>query len=64
MKLVYKDTGVPVKVGDIVTDFRGDKDVVTGWASPRNSNSTGRIYVTGGEFYPSVFGCVWIEDDC
>ena len=32
MKLVYKDTGVPVKVGDIVTDFKGDKDVVTGWA--------------------------------
>lgn len=65
MKLVHKDTGVEVEVGETVTDFRGDKAIVTGMEKPRHSASTGRVYVrpldaewTQG-YYPSVFDLEW-----
>lgn len=64
MKLVYVESGIEVKVGDKVTDFRGDKAIVTGWREPQTSNSTGRIYVdfdkVCSEFYPSVFNCKFV----
>lgn len=51
----------PVKVGDEVADFRGDKMTIVGWAAPpQYSGSTGRIFVSMGvsniehSFYPSV----------
>jgi len=59
--LVYKDSGQPVKVGDIVHD----RCTVTSIEEPRHSGSTGRIHVTNGSwsqgFYPSVFNAEWRE---
>lgn len=66
MTLCRKD-GSPVSVGDVLTDFRGDKATVTGGEPPRHSASTGRIYVREEgreytcEFFPSVFDCCWME---
>jgi hypothetical protein len=65
MKLIHEATGNEVVDGETVTDFRGDKAVVTGREEPRHSGSTGRVYVrangwTNG-FYPSVFDMKWIE---
>lgn len=50
MKLVHKKSRVEVKVGDTVTDFRG--------------NSTGRVYAGAGAFFPSVYNLEWtVEGD-
>lgn len=52
----------PVNVGDELTDFRGDKLTLTGWAAPpRDSGSTGRIFTSKGSFYPSVCNLKFIE---
>lgn len=58
----------PVVLGQIVTDFRGDKAIVTGWEEPHKPSSSGRIYVKWDEdqtmdnsYYPSVFGAKWEE---
>lgn len=60
--------GKPVVLGQIVTDFRGDKAIVTGWEESQASSS-GRIYVKWDEdqtmdssYYPSVFGAKWEEE--
>lgn len=63
--LVHKSTGKPVQIGEEVTDFRGDKAIVTGWDTPHSPASTGRLYVVEQDrapfgFYPSVFDCEWI----
>lgn len=61
-KLVSKKTGVEIKTGDIVTDFRGERWICRGFTPPRHPGSTGRIHVLADhadnintEFYPSVF---------
>lgn len=61
-KLVSKKTGIEIKTGDIVTDFRGDRWICRGFTPPRHPGSTGRIHVLSDhndnintEFYPSVF---------
>jgi len=67
MRLVHDATHLDVAEGDEVTDFRGDKAVVTGWDKPRHAGSTGRIYVRGYDhdyiqgYYPGVFDCTWVE---
>lgn len=61
MKLVFKGTAIPVLMGDKVTCFRGEQAVVTGWAEPRHSGSTGRVYTSDGEYYPSVYNLEWVE---
>lgn len=68
MKLIKETTGEEVKTGAVVHDFRGDAAIVTGWAQPRHSGSTGRVYVKEmgdrgftGEYYPSVYGLKWVE---
>ena len=67
MKSLFID-GKPVELGQIVTDFHGDKAVVTGWEEPYKTSSTGRIHVKWDEdqtmdssYYPSVFGAEWKE---
>jgi hypothetical protein len=58
--LTHKSTGLPVKVGDDLTDFRGDPAKVSSIEEPHKPSSTGRIYtVAGGSYFPSVFDCVW-----
>lgn len=49
----------PVAVGDVVTDFRGATDLVTGGTPPQNASSSGRVDVARGSFYPSVFNLTW-----
>jgi len=67
MRLVHDATQVEVAIGDEITDFRGEKAIVTGWDKPHKPASTGRVYVRAvdGEhsagFYPSVFDLTWIE---
>lgn len=64
--LVYEDSGLPVKIGDIVTDFRGDKWPLVGIEPPKHSGSTGRVHLRASDgfittFYPSVIGAKWID---
>ena len=68
MKLIYTDTGEPVNTGDIARTFRNEPVIVTGWAEPKHSGSTGRVYLREmgdqrfeGEYYPSVIGAQWVE---
>jgi hypothetical protein len=67
--LVYTHDRVPVNVGDIVRDFRGDTTVVTDGIPPHHEGSTGRVCVReavdGGyemSYYPSVYGLMWVTD--
>jgi len=68
-KLIYSDTGVGVRAGDVVTDFRGDSAVVASGVGepPHHSGFTGKIWVEKSdlgvrEYYPNVFDCVWVDD--
>ena len=49
----------PVAVGDVVTDWRGTDEIVTGGTPPQNERSSGRVDVKRGSFYPQVFDLVW-----
>lgn len=67
MRLVYKGTDIEVKVGDEVTDFRGEKSIVTYFREPHKSSSCGKISTRKDgssydrESYVSVYGLEWIE---
>lgn len=67
MRLVYKGTEKEVKVGDVVTDFRGDKATVKYFREPHKPSSEGKITVTedgsdwSAEYYVSVYGLEWID---
>ncbi len=61
MKLI-NENGYEVKIGDSVVDFRGEVVQVIDFTAPRQSSSTGRVYVkrehgTKREYFPSVIGC-------
>lgn len=64
---LFTKEGKLVEVGDILTDFRGNKAKVMGWALPRHPGSTGRVHVIyednkqwgERELFPSVFGLDW-----
>lgn len=60
--LVHARTGKVVNVDDVVLDFRGEAETVVGGEPPHKPGSTGRVFVKGGEYYPSVFDLVWAED--
>lgn len=54
--------GNEVKVGDSLTDFRGDKAIVKSFEAPHKPGAKGRIYVEGGwGYYASVFRCEYVE---
>lgn len=71
MRLVYTNqvdlkTGRPVevKVGDVVTDFRGDVWTVKGFTAPHRPGSTGRVHCADKDgfdraFYPGVIDAEW-----
>lgn len=67
MRLVYETTGEEVKVGDIVTTFRGKKCEVKYFAPPHKPSSEGKITVQEegctfcSEYYVGVIGAKWIE---
>lgn len=56
--LMHAD-GTPVLEGSTVTSFRGEQHTITGGTPPHKPESTGRVYTSGGEFFPSVFKLVW-----
>lgn len=58
-KLISITTKKEVKVGDKVTDFRGDKGILTE-VEPYKGMS-GYIYMDGNRYYPSVIGCKFEE---
>lgn len=51
----------PVVSGQTVTSFRGDKAIVTGGRPPLTEESTGRVIVAGGVYYPSMFDLKWVR---
>ena len=68
-RLIHKEDGRIVNVGDKVKDFRGLECEVTGWQEPTHSGSTGRVNVKQqrgttvhhNQYYPGVFGLEWVE---
>jgi hypothetical protein len=42
-----------------VTSFRGSHCTVSGGKPPHKLGSTGRVYTSDGEYFPSVFNLVW-----
>lgn len=64
--LVHEKTGEPVKIGETLADFRGDKDTFQGGEPPRHEGSKGRVLVgpskVESEYYPSVFNLKWVKD--
>ena len=68
MRLVYKENGNEVKVGDVVKLSDGKECIVRYFAPPHKPSSSGKItvQVEKGEFdcmeyYVSVIGAEWIE---
>lgn len=67
MRLVYKETGKEVKVGDIITLSDGDKCEVTYFRPPHKPSSSGKVLVKfenrncNMEYYVGVIGAEWIE---
>lgn len=60
--LIDEVTQISVKVGQVLTDFRGGKDVARDGRAPHKPSSTGHVQTSaGGEFYPGVYGCKWIK---
>lgn len=60
---LVNEAGEPIKEGDTLKTFRGEKVIVTGGKAPHKSSSTGKVWVKDGEFnreyYPSVVGAKW-----
>lgn len=66
MRLVYKDSGFEVKVGDKVF-IDGQEFTVVSFAKPHKPESQGKATVQRcgvgytSEYYVSVLGAVWVE---
>ena len=68
--LIYKDGRGSVCAKELVTSSTGVKWVVEGGAPPHKPSSSGRVWVRlsapmslSREFFPSVFGMEWREDE-
>ena len=66
MQLINASTRQPVKAGDIVRDFRGERWILEGGRPPHKPSSSGFVWVRSmdgrglsREFYPSVIGAKW-----
>lgn len=59
--LVREDTFADVSLGETVETFRGEKVTLKGGRPPHKIGSTGRIYVDGHEYFPSVCGLKWVK---
>jgi len=63
--LVHEKTGEPVKIGETLTNFRGDAATCKGGEPPRHDGSTGWVWIGGADYrgyYPSVYGLKWVKD--
>lgn len=60
IRLLRKDTGEEVKIGDRVTDFRGEEHTLLS-VYPFDG-MTGKVALDGelGLYYPSVIGCEFV----
>jgi hypothetical protein len=67
MNLVYKNSGNPVAIGDVVETFRGDRVEVTYFREPTSSSSEGKVSCKNvdsdwqQEYYVGVIGAQWIN---
>jgi aspartyl aminopeptidase len=65
MRLIYKETGEEVKVGDKVRTGRGEEVTVAHFDRPHKPSSSGKVMVHGdqynAEYYVGVIGAEWIE---
>lgn len=63
MKLYYKGTDKEVKVGDTLTDFRGEKATAKCWREPTHGIGKITVKIPGDvwyrEYYVSVYGLEW-----
>lgn len=63
-KLIDESTGKEVNTGDFIISFRGIVTVCTGGKPPHKVSSTGKVWTaSGADFYPSVFGLKWIQEN-
>ena len=58
----------PAKVGDEVETSKGEKFVLQVGNPPQSINTSGRVHVRDEEgrdreFFPSVIGCKWVENE-
>jgi len=65
MKLISKTTGAPLRVGDVVATYRGERVTLAGYSAPTDPGLTGRVYVQapGGtviEISPVVIDAVFV----
>lgn len=51
----------PVEIGATVTSFRGITGTLEGGTPPHRPGSTGKVYVNGGEYFPSVYDLKWTQ---
>jgi len=61
-KLLDKETMQELKIGDIVTDFRGEEHTLTGLFP--NDGKTGKVRfgdIYSPLYYPSVINCMFQE---
>lgn len=67
MKLVYKETGKIVSVGDIADTGRGEMVEVTYFRPPHKPASSGKVCVKTvntertAEYFVGVIGAEWVE---
>lgn len=60
--LVHERTRQPVSDGEVVLDFRGDPETITGGRPPHKPSSGGFVWTQAGrELYPSVFDLKWVK---
>jgi hypothetical protein len=58
---LYNKAGDVVNVGDKLKTSRGEVHVVESLHPPRHAASSGHIATDGGYYYPSVYGCKYVE---
>ena len=67
INLVHKETKKVLKVGDKVSDFRGDQGVITHMSPPKHSGSSGKIVLKyndddmGRELFATVINAEFVE---
>lgn len=67
MRLIYKDSKQPVKIGDIVDLGKGEMVDVQYFREPHKAGSTGKVTVetvnTGlrREYFVGIIGAAWVE---
>jgi hypothetical protein len=57
VKLVSIETGKEVKLGDSITDFRGDIETLQSMKPPHKSSSSGYV----NDYYAGVYNCKFVE---